>query len=60
MEVLYFEKLTCLVPTAGVEPAQPKPPPPQDGVSTSSTTSAFFWVILLHKLTITSFEIIQV
>ena len=37
---------TNLVPTAGVEPAQPKPPPPQGGVSTSFTTSALFYVSL--------------
>ncbi len=34
-----------LVPTTGLEPAQPKSPPPQDGVSTNFTTSALIFIL---------------
>ena len=37
-----WEPLFCMVPMAGLEPAQRELLPPQDSVSTNSTTSAIF------------------
>ncbi len=47
--IIYSLFVQCMVPMAGVEPAQLSPLPPQDSVSTNSTTSALLILATLFN-----------